>query len=1227
MLHRGIAFLVKNKFISFIVIGLVLVFGISSSPFHFPINLFPKDPVAVDAIPNIGDNQQIVFTEWVGNSPQDIEDQITYPLTTRLLGIPGVKTVRSNSMFGFSSIYIIFEDDIEFYWSRARVLEKLNSLPDGLLPTSVRPKLGPDATALGQIYWYTLEGRDEEGNVTGGWDLQELRSIQDFYVKNALSSTTDVAEVASVGGFVKEYQINVDPELMRQYGISLSAVVQAVKASNRDVGVQTLEINQAEYFVRGLGYINSLEDIESITVSSKGYKSIRLADIASIGIGPAERRGILDKGGAEVVGGVVTARFGANPMKVMDYLNTKIKEVSKGLPKKVLADGRSSQLTLVPFYDRSKLIKETVDTLGDALTFEILIAILVIILMLRSLRVSLLVSLLMPLVVLLVFFAMKIGAIEANIVALAGIAIAIGTIVDMGIILTENIVRIQKEQPGQPIVETVLTGTKEVSGAIVTAGLTTIVSFIPVFTLTGAEGKLFTPLAYTKTLALVFAILVTLFIIPPLATIILKKKTNKKNGLVVAFCCIGLGLLGFFYMVDWSLVLCVFGAVGLAKYYGKITTKTEQSLYRWISLISISLLLAFYWRPMGMAAPLLGQWFLVMVLVALVVVPFYIFIRYYEGILRWVLQHKWQSIILPIVVCILGFLAFVATEKEFMPSLNEGDFLLMPTSLPQAGNEQNNRILKQLDMAVSSLPEVAYVVGKAGRVDSPLDPAPMSMYENLISYKPEYWLDKNGAPIRFKTNGKGQFETVSGTFVTAGSSTKIKDLIPDENGEYFRNWREHIRTENDIWKEISAVTKLPGVTAAPKLQPIETRLVMLQTGMRSNLGIKVKGQHLEDIERFGLLLEKELRTVKGIAPESVFADRITGKPYVSITIDRHKVARYGISIESLQQTLEVAVGGKVLSETIEGRERYGIRVRYPRELRQSPEDLNNVYIDVDEGAPLPLRDFVDITYEKGPQSIKSEDGFLVGYVIFDKDTSISEVTAVQRVREHLEKQERQGNLVIPTGLSYSFSGSYENHLHATKTLSWVIPAVLLLIALILFIQFKSVNIAFMVFSGVAVAFAGGFIWIWLYGQPWFLNFTLGDSSIRELLSISKVNLSVAVWVGFIALFGIATDDGVVMATYLNQSFKIKNPNTKAEIQEATIAAGKKRILPCLMTTVTTILALLPILTSNGKGSEIMVPMAIPCLGGMFMALITLFVVPLLYCWQKELILLKEHTIK
>ncbi|WP_370012424.1 efflux RND transporter permease subunit [Winogradskyella sp.] len=1238
MLNKSIKFLRENKLVAVLLLVLFVGWGTVNAPFNWDTGFLPSNPVAVDAIPDIGENQQIVFTKWDGRSPQDIEDQITYPLTTSLLGIPGVKTIRSSSMFGFSSIYIIFEEDIEFYWSRSRILEKLNSLPSGLLPEGVNPALGPDATGLGQIFWYTLEGRDENGNVTGGWDLHELRSIQDYYVKYALSSASGVSEVASIGGYVQEYQVDVNPELMRQYNIGLHHIVKAVKESNRDIGAQTLEINQAEYLVRGLGYVKSIADIENAVVTSEDYTAIKIKDVAKVSLGPATRRGILDKEGAEVVGGVVVARYGANPMEVINNVKAKINELSAGLPTKTLADGRTSQVTIVPFYDRTELIQETLGTLNEALTLEILITILVIIIMVFNLRASVLISGLLPVAVLMVFIAMKLFGVDANIVALSGIAIAIGTMVDVGVILSENIIRHLDENDNKlPINTVVYNATAEVSGAIVTAVMTTIISFIPVFTMIGAEGKLFRPLAFTKTFALTASIIVALFLIPPFAAFLFRKKSIQKhfkyalNGVLIV-----LGITAIYFGYWLGIILIAFGVTALLNLQNKISDKQGNFANIIISASAIVFLLAEYWRPLGVNESIFLNLIFVAIICFGLLGVFALFIKYYTRILRWCLDNKLLFLSIPTAIVIAGFFIMKNTGKEFMPSLNEGSFLLMPTSMPHSGVEENKRVLQQLDMAVASIPEIKTVVGKAGRTESALDPAPLSMYENIIQYKPEYMLNDKGERQRFKVNEDGLYQLKDGRLIhnenIAVSSSAVENkaiikstllniersqLIPDDDGEFYRNWRPEIQSPDDIWNEIVKVTKLPGVTSAPKLQPIETRLVMLQTGMRAPMGIKIKGQDLKEIEAFGMQLETILKEAEGVKDEAVFADRIVGKPYLLIDIDREKIARYGVSIEEVQNVLKVAVGGMSLTQTVEGRERYGVRVRYPRELRANPTDLKQIYVPVEKGSPVPLNELATIRYEQGPQVIKSEDTFLVGYVLFDKLDGYAEVNVVENAQAMIQSKIDAGELIVPKGINYQFTGTYENQLRAEKTLSVVVPLALVIIFLILYFQFRSVGTSLMVFTGIAVAFAGGFLMIWLYGQSWFLNFSVFGENLRDLFQMHTINLSVAVWVGFIALFGIATDDGVVMATYLTQTFDRNSPETKKEIRASIVEAGEKRIRPCLMTTATTILALLPVLTSTGRGSDIMIPMAIPSFGGMLIALITLFVVPVLYSWKAE----------
>lgn len=1266
MLNKIIRFFLENKLVTVLILILFIGWGIVTSPFGWDTKILPSDPVPVDAIPDIGENQQIVFTQWMGRSPQDIEDQISYPLTTYLLGIPGVKSIRSSSIFGFSSIYIIFNENIEFYWSRSRILEKLNSLPSGLLPEGVQPALGPDATALGQVFWYTIEGRDKEGNPTGGWDLHEIRTVQDFYVKYGLNAAEDVSEVASIGGFVQEYQVDVNPDALKAYNIPLHKVMMAVKNSNRDIGAKTIEINQAEYLVRGLGYIKSVEDLEKAVVAVNENVPVRISDIGVVTLGPATRRGALDKDGAEVVGGVVVARYGSNPLHVINNVKDKIAEISPGLPKKVLPDGTESQLTIVPFYDRTQLIYETLGTLEEALSLQILITILVIIVMIYNLRASLLISSLLPIAVLMVFIIMRYAGVDANIVALSGIAIAIGTMVDLGIILSENIVKhLDEAPPGQKLIETVYKGASEVSSAILTAVSTTIVSFIPVFTMQAAEGKLFGPLAFTKTFALVAALIVALFILPAFAHWFFGARIkNKTVAKWVNAALTGIGLIAFIAGYYWGgALLFLFGITGLLKSFLFNEEKFRTGWTGWllnhsglvIAGLGVIWLLANYWMPLGASKSLFMNVIFVTLMVGLILGFFSILEYFYKSILNWCLNHKAVFMVIPSVLIlwgaviwlgfntVFGFAAkgfdklglnirttsvwsnlahtFPGIGKEFMPALDEGSFLLMPTSMPHSGLEYNQKVVAQLDMLLTNIPEVELTVGKLGRVESALDPAPISMFENVINYKPEYMLNERGHRVRYKTDKEDRFILTSGDTLTNEEALQRgvtrEQLIPDQWGNYYRNWRSHIQSPDDIWNEIVKVTRIPGVTSAPKLQPIETRLVMLQTGMRAPMGIKVYGPDLNTIEQFGMKLEGILKEVPSVKGEAAFADRIVGKPYLHLNIDREKIARFGLNVEDVQQTIETAVGGMKITSTVEGRERFPVRVRYPRELRDDPEMLERILIPTPTGAQVPLGQLVDVEYVRGPQMIRSEETFLTGYVLFDKKDGFAEVTVVDDARKAIQAKIDSGELTVPAGISYKFSGSYENQVRAEKRLSIIVPVVLIIIFLILYFQFKSVTTSLMIFTGIAMAFSGGFIMLWLYGQDWFANFTFFGANMRDLFQMGTVNLSVAVWVGFIALFGLATDDGVVMGTYLDQSFARNKTDNLKGVRAAVVEAGQRRIKPAVMTSATTIIALLPILTSTGRGADIMIPMAIPAFGGMVVAAITYFIVPTLYALREE----------
>jgi len=1272
MFDKLIKYFLYNRLVTILLLATFIGWGLVTAPFSWDIGFLPKDSVPVDAIPDIGENQQIVFTDWSGRSPQDIEDQITYPLTTSLLGIPGVRSIRSTSMFGFSIIYIIFEEDVEFYWSRTRVLEKLNSLPANILPEGVAPSMGPDATGLGQVFWYTLEGRDPQGNVTGGWDLHELRTIQDFYVKLGLSGTTGVAEVASVGGFVQEYQIDVNPNALKAFSIGIDQVMMAVKNSNRDIGAKTLEINKVEYLIRGLGYIKSVKDIENTVVAVNNNKPILVKDLGVVYLGPAERRGILDKGGADVVGGVVVARYGSNPLQAIENTKERIKEISVGLPQKTLADGTVSKVTIVPFYDRTQLIHETIGTLEKALSHEILISIIVILVLVLNLRASLLISSLLPVGVLMTFIAMRYFGVDANVVALSGIAIAIGVMVDVGIIFVENTIRHlempeNKDSKGAKLLSTIHRATMEVFPAVTTALLTTIVSFLPVFFMENAEGKLFRPLAFTKTFALGASFIIGIIILPMLTYFAFNIKIQKAR--MVRIWNLVLIVSGLFLAVYFSfwlpLALVFIGVLRLVEdknpqFLGKYSTQ--------ITLLIIVIVTLFFlteeWLPLGHQNALFSNYLFVIVLLSLILGILMGMVKYYEPILKWCLVNKRKFLLVPVITIffgimiwlgftrIFGFTAsgfdkvgwnirttsvwtgmantFPGVGKEFMPSLNEGSFLLMPTSMPHVGIEASKKTLQQLDIAVTAIPEVDISVGKLGRIESALDPAPISMYENIINYKPKFILSEDGKPLAFKVDKNERFILRSGDTLNNEEAINQKvskeNLIEDEDGSYYRNWRKHIKTPDDIWDEIVKATNIPGVTSAPKLQPIETRLVMLQTGMRAPMGIKVYGPNLQSIQEFGLQLEGLLKEVPSVKAEAVFADRTVGKPYLEIEIDRIAIARYGLSIEDVQKTMETAIGGMEITTTVEGRERFPVRVRYPQELRDDPESIKKILVPTKIGAQIPLGELAVLNYVRGPQMIKSEDTFLVGYVLFDKRDGFAEVNVVNDAQNYIQSKIDSAALIVPAGISYKFSGNYENQVRAVKRLAIVIPISLVLIFLLLYFQFKTIIASAIHFSGVFVAFSGGFIMIWLYGQPWFMDFAISGENMRDLFQIHTINLSVAVWVGFIALFGIATDDGVLMGTYIHQVFERRNPKTVSEVRDSVMEAGLKRVRPAMMTAAVAIIALLPVLSSTGKGADIMVPMAIPIFGGMIIQIMTIFVVPVLQAIWRENVVKKNSSL-
>ncbi len=1221
--ERVLGWFLHNRLVAFLLALMLVLQGLVVSPFDLELPWLPRDPVPVDAIPDIGENQQIVFTSWPGRSPRDVEDQVTYPLTTALLGIPGVRTVRSSSALGFSTIYVIFEDDVEFYWSRSRVLEKLASLPAGTLPDGVNPTLGPDATALGQIFWYTLEGRDPEGNVVGGWDPDELRSIQDWTVRYALQSVAGVSEVASIGGFVREYQVDVDPEALRAAGVSIAQVADAVRRSNLDVGARTVEINRVEYVIRGLGFLRDLDDLEQTVVVAREHTPIRVGDVARVSIGPALRRGALDDAGAPAVGGVVVARYLENPRRVIEAVKAKIAEIQPGMPRRTLEDGTVSQVTIVPFYDRTTLIEETLGTLSTSLYQQILITVVVVLVLLGNLRSSVLIAAILPLGMLGTFLVMRVTGVDANIMALGGIAIAIGTMVDIGIVFVENIERQLEGVDAAGRLAATRRAAAEVAPAVLTSVLTTVVSFLPVFGLTSTELRLFAPLAFTKTFAMGSALVVALVVLPAAALVVLRTRPAPVTAELSGMERVRRSVLRACHLRDWALVVVGValvvsgGVVGLAVtalgLWRLARPLVRPRVVAWgtriengLAVLLVTLLLTWDWLPLGPEGGTLFNLLFVGACIAVVLGGFRLFERSYPAILSWVLARRGRFLVLPGTIVLfglvswlgagtlLGFLpeavrssrplvaverAFPGFGREYMPPFDEGAFLYMPTTMPHASMGEALEMLSTLDAAIAQIPEVDRVVGKLGRVDSALDPAPISMFEVIVTYHPEYRTEPDGTRVR--------------------------------------QWRDSIRSPQDIWDAITEAADLAGLTSAPVLMPINARIVMLQSGMRAPMGIKVQGPSLEALEEAGVALEALLKEVPSIRPETVFADRVVGKPYLEIDLDRRAIGRYGLTVVDVQRVLQIGLGGITLTRTVEGRERYPVRVRYQREERDSLEALERILVPTPGGESIPLTQLASIRYVKGPQVIKSEDTFLTSYVLFDRVPEVAEVEVVEEARRRIDAALADGELVLPDGVSFSFAGSYQNQVRSEKRLAFLVPVALWMVFILLYLQFHRVSTTLIIYSGVVVAVSGGFGLLWLYGQPWFLDFAVAGTSMRELFQVGTVNLSVAVWIGVIALIGIATDDGVVMATYLHQVFEEHPPQTVEEVRARTLEAGVRRVRPCLMTTATTLLALLPVITSQGRGADVMVPLALPSLGGMAVELITLFVVPVLFSAVEE----------
>jgi Cu(I)/Ag(I) efflux system membrane protein CusA/SilA len=1163
MINYIIGWCLKNRFLVIMIMVAAFVAG-----YYFMVN------TPVDAIPDIGEKQVIVYAEWTGRDPQVVEDQVTFPLTVGLQGTPGVKSIRSASGFGFSMVFVIFQDKVDYYWARSRVLERMN-VATQKLPQGVVPVLGPDATALSQVFWYTLEA--------DGADLAQLRSMQDWYVRYQLQAVEGVSEVATLGGFLKQYQVDVDPTKLRAHRVTLPEVYEAVRKSNIDVGAKVVEQNGLEFFIRGAGFVKTVADIENIVIRQEGGTPLYIKNIATVQFGPDFRRGVLDNAGREAVGGVVLMRYGENPLAVIQRVKERIKEIEPGL-KIVMPNGTSVPVRIVPFYDRTGIIYETMDTLREALIEEGLVVAVIVLIFLLHVRSSLAILPTLPLSVLISFSLMYWFGIDGNIMSLAGIAIAIGDIADFGIIMTENIYRKLSQEPDRPYHTVVYEAATEVGGPMFAAVANTLISFIPVFALTGAEGKMFGPLAYTKTFAIAASMILGITVVPVLASFLLKPvQWSKRRSLILAF---SSGFISIFLM-----------------YFALHLWMNDGSRWTgWPTSVGIGIMVGFAMYRVG------RERILDMDQNAVARGIDWLF----RPALRWTLENKMTFLLIPIGLVIVGLLVWLGFGKiaypveatlksvnldptetafwkeadrvfpgigrEFMPPLDEGSMLYMPSLLPSASLSQGKEVIAIQNRGIREVPEVESVVGKVGRSESALDPAPTSMIETIIMLKPE-------SEWRMVQQERWHSGSFASPFLR-------------------RAWPEERRiTKAELMQELQEKTAIPGVLPT-WLQPIQTRIVMLQTGFRAMMGVKIFGSDPKEIEKIGLQMEQILRKVPGTT--DIVADRIIGRPYIQYVIDREAIARYGVKIRDVQDIIEIAIGGENLTQTVEGRERYPIRVRYPRELRERFEDLDRILVPTSTGAHVPIAQVAKISFTVGPQELKSENGLLVGYVTLntrDRD----EISVVEEAEALLQAEKKRSDeliavgkheeatLVLPAGYYWQWSGQFENQQRAMQRLSWMVPLVLFAMFMMIYIGLGRWWLAFIVLFGILVSASGGFVLLTLYGA----------------------NLSVAVWVGFIALFGVADDVAVVMLSFLEEKFKEKTPSSVAEVREMVMEAAMRRVRPLLMTTATTVIGLAPIFLTQGRGSDVMQPMAIPSVGGMAVQLITFLLAPCLYCMVQE----------
>lgn len=1032
MIDKLIEYSLKNKYLILLFTGLAVVWGI-----------YAISHISLDAIPDLSDTQVIVFTDWPGRSPDLVEDQVSYPIISSLLAAPKVKTVRGYSMFGLSFVYVLFEDGTDIYWARSRVLEYMNKI-QGQLPAGVIPTLGPDATGIGWVYEYALD--DESGK----HDLSELRSFQDWYLRYWLESVPGVAEVASIGGYEKQYQITVDPDQLLAHHLSLKHVIMSIRQGNNDVGGRVVEMSGREYFIRGRGYIKNLDDIRMIGLGhDKDGTPVYLKDVAKVAFGPELRRGAADLDGkGETVGGIVVMRYGENALKVINRVKAKLRDVQGSLPKGV---------KIKTVYDRSGIIHKSIKTLTHTLIEEGLVVALIIFIFLLQWRSSLVAIIILPVAVLISFIPMYYMGLSSNIMSLGGIAIAIGAMVDAAVVLVENVNK-KLEHFGptdRPLPDILLEATQEVGKPVFFSLLVITVSFLPIFTLEAQEGLLFKPLAFTKSFAMFFAALVSVTLAPALLSLVSKRKV-----------------------------------------------KPEQA------------------NPLNR--------FLISV---------------YHPVANVVLKYRKATLLAALGILLAAVPLFLRLGSEFMPPLNEGSILYMPTTLPGIAISEAKRMLHMQDKLLKSFPEVKSVFGKAGRANTATDPAPLSMVETTIMLK-----DK-------------------------------------------KQWRRGM-TWKKLIHEMDQAVKMPGWTNAWTM-PIKGRIDMLTTGIRTPVGIKIFGPDLKEIERIGTQLESILQKVPGT--RSVYAERVTGGYFVDFTPKRREIARYGLSIQDVEQVIESSIGGMDIGHTVEGPARYSINVRYPRELRDNVESLKKVYVTTDSGAQIPMEQLADINITTGPPVIKDENGSITGWVYVDinenQDIGGYVKEAKRRVAEKLE---------MPTGYHLFWTGQYEFMQRVAKKLRVVVPITLILISLLIYFNFRSFKETLIILLSVPFSLVGSVL----------LLFGLG------------YNMSIAVWVGIIALAGVATETGIVMLVYLNETYhrRLREGTLKTwtDLKQAVIEGSVMRVRPIIMTMATAVIALLPLMWSQGAGADVMKRIAAPIVGGLITSVaLSLIIIPVIYSMWKQ----------